>query len=110
MAQIELMVYNFQHLLRQSYLVKHCMIDLGYKLLQNNVQLNFFLSTSVLCQTSREGESYEKLIKDLLDQSRHDKKVRPVENPSQPINVSIALALHYIENLVNTFYSLDLLF
>jgi len=63
------------------------------------VILKFLFIPGVLCQTSREGESYEKLIKDLLDQSRHDKKVRPVENPSQPINVSIALALHYIENL-----------
>ena len=54
-----------------------------------------------MCTSEYDGENYERLIQDLLNTNRHDKKVRPVENPSAPINISIALALHYIENLVN---------
>ena len=48
------------------------------------------------------GKNYEKLISDILNGSRHDKRVRPAYNPALPINVSIAIALHIIENLVSS--------
>lgn len=52
------------------------------------------------CSSTLHNQKYEQLIKDLLNTSRHDKRVRPVDNPSKAINVTMALALHFIENLV----------
>ncbi|XP_065070755.1 neuronal acetylcholine receptor subunit alpha-7-like [Rhopilema esculentum] len=67
--------------------------------------LKTLLLFAVFCQVfstyenHRQKHAYETLIEDLLKTDRYDNRVRPIRDPSLPINVTISLALHVIENL-----------